>query len=59
MVAQNLADFLIFRGHARQRGRGFGALAQTLVRTAIPIIKKIYIVPDAKRIVTVAHLSHM
>ena len=49
MVAQNSADFPIFRGHARQRGRGFGALAQTLGRTAIPFIKK-YIVQAAKRI---------
>ena len=49
MVAQSLANFPIFRGHARQRGRGFGALAQTLGRTAIPFIKK-YIVPAAKRI---------
>ena len=49
MVAQNSADFPIFRGHARQRGRAFGALAQTLGRTAIPFIKK-YIVPAAKRI---------
>ena len=49
MVAQKSADFPIFRRHARQRGRGFGALAQTLGRTAIPFIKK-YIVPPAKRI---------
>ena len=49
MIAQNSADFLIFWGHARQRGRGFGALAQNLGRTAIPFIKK-YIVPAAKRI---------
>ena len=49
MVAQNSANFSIFRGHARQRGRGFGPLAQTLGRTAIPFIKK-YIVPAAKRI---------
>ena len=49
MVAQKSADFPIFRGHARQRGRGFGALAQTLGRTAIPFIKK-YIVPAAKRV---------
>ena len=49
MVAQTSPDFPIFRGHARQRGRGFGALAQTLGRTAIPFIKK-YIVPAAKRI---------
>ena len=49
MVAQSSANFPIFRGHARQRGRSFGALAQTLGRTAIPFIKK-YIVPAAKRI---------
>ena len=48
MVAQNSADFPIFRGHARQCGRGFGALAQTLGRTAIPFIKK-NIVSAAKR----------
>ena len=47
MVAQNSADFPIFRGHARQRGKVFGALAQTLGRTAIPFIKN-YIVPAAK-----------
>ena len=49
MVAQNSADFPIFRGHARQLGRGCGALAQTLVRTAIPFIKK-NVVPAAERI---------
>ena len=49
MVAQSSANFSNFCGHARQRGRGFGALAQTLGRTAIPFIKK-YIVPAAKKI---------
>ena len=49
MVAQSSANFPIFRGHARQGGRSFGAHAQTLGRTAIPFIKK-YIVPAAKRI---------
>ena len=44
MVAQSSANFPIFCGTARQRGRGFGALAQTLWRTAIPFIKK-YIIP--------------
>ena len=39
MFAQSSANFLIFRGHARQRGRGFGSLAQTLGRTAFPFIK--------------------
>ena len=41
--------FLFFSGHATQRGRGFGALAQTLRRTANPFIHK-YIVPAAKKI---------
>ena len=48
MVAQGTANFPTFCGHARQRGRGFGALARTLGRTAIPFIKK-YIVPAAKK----------
>ena len=47
MVAQSSANFPIFGEHARQRGRGFDALAQTFGRTAIPFIKK-YIVPAAK-----------
>ena len=47
MVAQNSADFPIFRGHARQCERGFGALVRTLVRPAIPFIKKLT-VPAAK-----------
>ena len=49
LVAQSPANFPIFRGHARQRGRGFGALAQSLGRTAIPFIKKCK-VPAAKGI---------
>ena len=49
MVAQSSANFPIYRGHARQCGKGFGALAQTLGRTAIPFFKK-YVVPAAKRI---------
>ena len=48
-VAQSSAKFPIFHGHARQRGKGFGALAPTLGRTAIPFIKK-YVVPAAKGI---------
>ena len=47
MVAS--AELPYFRGHGRQRGRGFGALAQTIGRTAIPFIRR-YIVPAAKRI---------
>ena len=38
MVAQSSANFPIFLGHARQRRRSFGALAQTLGITAIPFI---------------------
>ena len=49
MVAQSSANFSIFRGLSSQRGRGFGVLAQTLGRTAIPLNKK-YIVPAAERI---------
>ena len=49
MVAQNSANFPFFRGHARQRGRGFGAPAQTLGRTATSFIKN-YIVPAANKI---------
>ena len=48
MVAQSSANFPIFCGRARQRGRDSGALAQTLGRTAILFIKK-YIVPAAKK----------
>ena len=38
-----------FKGVSRQRGRGIGALAATLGRTAIPFVRK-YIVPAAKRV---------
>ena len=38
-----------FRGHSRQMGRGFGALAQTIGRTAIPFLRR-YVVPAAKRV---------
>ena len=36
-----------FSGVPRQRGRGFGALAGTVARTAFPIIRK-YFLPAAK-----------
>ena len=49
MVAQSSTNFPKFRGHARKRGRVFGALAQPLGRFAIPFIKET-IVPAAKRI---------
>ena len=38
-----------FSGVPRQRGRGFGAFAGTVARTAFPILKK-YFLPTAKRI---------
>ena len=40
--------FPFFEDTQEKRGKGFGDLAQTLGRTAIPFIKK-YIVLDAKR----------
>ena len=38
-----------FEGVPRQRGRGFGALARTVARTTLPILKK-YVLPAAKKI---------
>ena len=50
MIAQSSANFYMFHGRARQRGRrSFGALAQNFGRIAIPFNKK-DIVPAAKRI---------
>lgn len=37
-----------FRGSARQRGRGFGSVALTVGRAAIPLIRK-FVLPAAKR----------
>ena len=47
MVADS--DLPYFRGYARRRGREFGALAQTIGRTAIPFLRR-YVVPAAKRV---------
>ena len=44
MVADS--DLLYFRGYARHRDKGFGALAQTIERTAIPCLRR-YVVPAA------------
>ena len=49
MVASRQAEIPYYRGVGRQRGRGFGALAQVIGRTAIPFLRK-YVVPAAKRI---------
>ena len=43
------SDLTYFRGYSRQRGRGFGALAQTIVRTTIQSLR-IYVVSAAKRV---------
>ena len=49
MVASKQVDIPFHRGVGRQRGRGYGALAQVSGRTAIPFLRK-YIVPAAKRV---------
>ena len=49
MVASRQVQIPYYRGVGRQRGRGFGALAQVIGRTAIPFLRK-YIVPAAKRV---------
>ena len=49
MVASRQVEIPYYRGVGRQRGRGFGALAQVIARTAIPFLRK-YIVPAAKRV---------
>ena len=49
MVASRQVETPFYRGVGRQRGRGFGALAQDIGRTAIPFLRK-YIVPAAKHV---------
>ena len=49
MVASRQVEIPYYRGVGRQRGRGFGALAQVIGRTVIPFLRK-YIVPAAKRV---------
>ena len=49
MVASRQVEIPYYRGVGRQRGRGFGALAQVIGRTAIPFLRK-FIVPAAKRV---------
>ena len=49
MVASNTLELPYYKGIGRQRGRGFGALAQVIERTAIPFLRK-YIVPAGKRV---------
>ena len=49
MVASRQVEIPYYRGVGRQRGGGFGGLAQVIGRTAIPFLRK-YVVPAAKRI---------
>ena len=49
MDASNTLELLYYKSIGRQRGRGFGVLAQVIGRTAIPFFRK-YIVPAAKRV---------
>ena len=49
MVASNTLELPYYKGIGRQKGRGFGALAQVIGKTAIPFLRK-YIVPAAKRV---------
>ena len=49
MVASNTLELPYYKGIGRERGRGFGALAQVTRRTAIPFLRN-YIVPAAKRV---------
>ena len=49
MVASREVEIPFYRGVGRQRGRGFGAFARVIGRTATPFLRK-YIVPAAKRV---------
>ena len=49
MVASNTLELRYYKGIGSQRGRGFGALAQGIGRTAIILSRK-YIVAAAKRV---------
>ena len=49
MVASRQVEIPYNRGVGRQRGRGFGALAQGIGRTAVHFLRR-YVVPAAKRI---------
>ena len=49
MVASREVEIPYYRGVGRQCGRGFGALAQVIGRTALPFLLE-YIVPAAKHV---------
>ena len=48
MVASRRIEIPYYRSTGQQRGRGIGALALVIDRTAIPFLRK-YVVPAAKR----------
>ena len=43
MVASRQVEIPFYRGVGRQRGRGFGALAQVIGRTAIPFLREYFV----------------
>ena len=49
MVASNTLELPYYKSIGRQRGRGLGAFAQVIGRTATPFLRT-YIVPAAKRV---------
>ena len=49
MVASRQVEIPYYRAVGRQRGRGFGALAQVVGKTSTPFLRK-YVIPAAKRI---------
>ena len=49
MVASRQIEIPFYRCVGQQHGRGFGALAQVIGRSAIPFMRK-YIFPAAKRV---------
>ena len=49
MIASRQVEIPYYSAVGRQRGRGFGALARIIERTAIPFLRK-NIVPAAKRV---------
>ena len=48
MVASREFELPYYRGVTRQCGRGFGALAQVIGRTAVPFVEQ-FIVPAARK----------
>ena len=49
MIASRQVEIPYLRAVVRQRGRGFGAIAQVIGRTAVPFLRK-YVFPAAKHI---------